>query len=239
MNVYAERLRQVRSRIDAACERSGRPSGSVRLLAVSKQHPPEAVAALEALGQIDFGENRLQEALEKQVVLADADITWHFIGPVQSNKTRDIAAHFAWVQSVDREKIVRRLQAQRPAQLPPLQVCLQVNIDREPQKAGADPGDVAELAALTADSDRLTLRGLMCLPALTEDEDRTRDSFRRLAELADELRRRGHDLDTLSMGMSGDLELAVACGSTLVRVGTDLFGPRPGTTSTTPEETTA
>ncbi len=228
MDVLSERLGAVRARIAAACENAGRSTASVRLLAVSKQQPADSVRRLAALGQHAFGENRLQEALEKQAALADETLEWHFIGPVQSNKTRDIAARFAWVQSADREKVIRRLAAQRPAQLPPLNLCLQVNIDDEPQKAGAAPGEVAELAALAAGEPRLRLRGLMCLPTLTDDRARTRDSFLRLAALADSVRARGIPLDTLSMGMSGDLELAIECGSTLVRVGTDLFGRRGG-----------
>ncbi len=226
MNMHLERLQKVRSRIDSACRERGRDPASVQLLAVSKQQDANAIRALHALGQVDFGENRLQEAVEKQSILKDLDLFWHFIGPVQSNKTRDIAAHFDWVQSVDREKILRRLNEQRPAHLPPLNICLQVNIDHEPQKAGAPVRQVAALARSASECPRLRLRGLMCIPALTEDEARTRGSFDALVALARSLRKDGHRLDTLSMGMSGDLELAVACGSTLVRVGTDLFGPR-------------
>lgn len=235
MNVHAERFRNVRSRIDRACARCGRNSTEVQLLAVSKQQDAAAIRSLHALGQRAFGENRLQEALQKQELLDDLDLTWHFIGPVQSNKTRDIASRFSWVQSVDREKILRRLDAQRPAERGRLDVCLQVNIDEEPQKAGARPEQVPDLAALAATLPRLRLRGLMCLPALTDDEARTRDSFERLAALAadlvENLGEAARDLDTLSMGMSRDLETAIACGSTMVRVGTDLFGPR------TPAET--
>lgn len=226
MKVPEKRLAEVRSRITEACRRSGRDPGSVRLLAVSKQQEADALRALHGLGQRAFGENRVQEALEKQNQLLDLDLEWHFIGPIQSNKTRDIATHFDWVHSVDRLKILKRLDAQRPGDLPPLQLCLQVNIDDEPQKAGARPDTLSGLAEAARNMDGIRLRGLMCLPALTEDEDRTRKSFRRLANLADELRAEGHALDTLSMGMSGDLDIAIECGSTLVRVGTDLFGPR-------------
>lgn len=228
MDVSSARLRAVRARIAEACARADRHPGDVRLLAVSKQHPPDAIRALHALGQRAFGENRLQEASVKQDALADLDLQWHFIGPVQSNKTRDIAARFDWVQSVDREKLVRRLGDQRPDDLPPLSICLQVNIDAEPQKAGARPEDLEELAALSRAHPRLRLRGLMCLPEYTDDERATLDSFRRVAALQQSLRRRGFELDTLSMGMSGDLALAIEAGSTMVRVGTDLFGPRPG-----------
>ncbi|MEM1412683.1 MAG: YggS family pyridoxal phosphate-dependent enzyme [Pseudomonadota bacterium] len=222
----AQRRRQVLERIARACRESGRSPAAVELLAVSKQQPAAALRAQHALGQRAFGENRLQEALTKQDELADLELTWHFIGPVQSNKTRDIAARFDWVQSVDREKILRRLGAQRPEAKPPLMICLQVNIDEEPQKAGASPAAVTDLAALCRDLPRLCLRGLMCLPARQEDADDTRDSFQRVAALAATLRHEGHEIDTLSMGMSADLEPAIACGSTMVRVGTDLFGPR-------------
>jgi hypothetical protein len=187
----------------------------------------DAIAALNDLGQRHFGENRLQEALAKRTALRGRNITWHFIGPVQSNKTRDIATRFDWVQSVDRPKIVQRLQEQRPEGLAPLNVCLQVNIDEEPQKAGATAEAIPGLAARVAACDRLRLRGLMCIPELSDDTEKTLDSFRRVARLAEQLRADGHELDTLSMGMSGDLELAIAAGSTLIRVGTDLFGPRP------------
>jgi pyridoxal phosphate enzyme (YggS family) len=226
-NELATRLDSVRKRMEQACADSGRPIESVALLAVSKRQPVEAIAALHGLGQKDFGENRLQEALSKQDALADRNITWHFIGPVQSNKTRDIAQHFDWVQSVDRPKIVQRLQEQRPDTLPPLNVCLQVNIDDEPQKAGATVAALPDLAAQVAACSRLRLRGLMCLPERVDEPARTLDSFRRVGVLAEQLRENGHDLDTLSMGMSGDLELAIEAGSTLIRVGTDLFGPRP------------
>jgi pyridoxal phosphate enzyme (YggS family) len=214
--------------MELACSNSGRSSESVGLLAVSKRQPVGAIAALNDLGQSDFGENRLQEALGKLAELRDRPITWHFIGPVQSNKTRDIAAHFDWVQSVDRGKIIQRLDEQRPGELAPLNVCLQVNIDDEPQKAGARAEDLPALADAVAACERLRLRGLMCIPAISEDPAKTRDSFERVARLAESLRNAGHALDTLSMGMSGDLELAIEAGSTLVRVGTDLFGPRPG-----------
>ncbi len=227
MNVYAQRLSHVRERITAAAETSQRAPSEVQLLAVSKQQPAAAVRALHELGQRSFGENRAAEGIAKQSELGDLDLVWHFIGTIQSNKTRDIARHFDWVQSVDREKILCRLAEHRPATLPPLNICLQVNIDREPQKAGAAPEAVEALAALAAELPAIRLRGLMCLPALTEDPRQTHASFERLASLQRNLCKSGHTLDTLSMGMSGDLEIAVACGSTMVRVGTDLFGPRP------------
>jgi len=227
MNELEHRWRSVHERIASACASAGRGAGEITLLAVGKQHPARALRELHALGQHAFGENRVPEALEKQAALDDLPIEWHFIGPVQSNKTRDLAARFHWVQSVDREKILRRLSDQRPADAEPLQVCLQVNIDREPQKSGADPAQLGALADFAATLPRLRLRGLMCLPEAGRGEAETRASFARLRELSESLGDRGHELDTLSMGMSGDLEWAIAEGSTMIRIGTDLFGPRP------------
>lgn len=228
MNVNAQRLSHVRARITKAAEKAQRPADDVRLLAVSKLHPAAAIRALHNMGQRSFGENRVSEGIEKRSELHDLDIDWHFIGPIQSNKTRDIAGHFDWVQSVDREKILKRLANQRPPSLAPLNICLQVNIDDEPQKAGVAADKVGELAALAAQLPSVRLRGLMCIPAQTPDQEQTRQSFERLASLQASLCAEGHQLDTLSMGMSGDLEIAIACGSTMVRIGTDIFGPRPG-----------
>jgi pyridoxal phosphate enzyme (YggS family) len=227
MNDQLERLNAVRHRIANACEAVGRSANEVSLLAVSKRHSPERILRLHELGVTAFGENQLQEALEKQEALASLALQWHFIGAVQSNKTRALAEHFDWVQSVDREKILNRLAAQRPAGLAPLNVCLQVNIDREPQKAGALPEEVAALAETAVSLEGLRLRGLMCLPRQTDDHEEQHDSFRRVKQLFDELLTRGYDLDTLSMGMSHDLEVAIAEGSTMVRIGTDLLGKRP------------
>jgi pyridoxal phosphate enzyme (YggS family) len=226
MNVHLERLENVQNRIAKACSAVGRDPSEISLLAVSKTHPASALRELHALGQHRFGENRLQEALPKLAQLADLNLEWHFIGAVQSNKTREIASHFDWVQSVDREKILLRLAAHRPAEMPPLNICLQVNIDREPQKAGLSPEAVPEMAALAGKAGRLRLRGLMCLPRLSSDPDALAGSFRAMQELYAALRATGHSLDTLSMGMSGDLEVAIGNGSTMLRVGTDLFGPR-------------
>jgi pyridoxal phosphate enzyme (YggS family) len=226
MNAELHRLKQVRDRIETACRLAGRDPSEVRLLAVSKKQSAARVRRFFALGVEAFGENRLQEALEKQAQLSDLGIEWHFIGPVQSNKTRELAEHFQWVQSVDREKILRRLSEQRPAGRPPLDICLQVNIDREPQKAGLVPRDLEAMAAQAASAPGIRLRGLMAIPRLTEDPDETRESFRRMRQLFDGLRASGLPLDTLSLGMSGDLELAVQEGSTMVRIGTDLLGPR-------------
>jgi len=227
MNQANERLHSVRNRIAEACKNAGRPVASVKLLAVSKRQPAAAIEALYALGQTAFGENLLQEAREKQNEIGLPNLEWHFIGPVQSNKTRALAEHFDWVQSVDREKILRRLAQQRPDHLPPLNICIQVNIDRERQKAGAEPEQVAHLAGRAEECPTLRLRGLMCIPRLTEDVMEARHSFRAMKLLYDELVRAGHALDTLSMGMSGDLELAIEEGSNMIRVGTGLFGARP------------
>lgn len=227
MNEQSERLKSVEQRIQQACLAAGRHSESVSLLAVSKRHPAERIIALYELGIHSFGENQLQEALLKQQQLDDLDIQWHFIGTIQSNKTRAIAAHFQWVQSVDRQKTLKRLSAQRPEGLPPLNICLQVNIDREPQKAGANPDDIPGLAALARDLENLRLRGLMALPKLTDVREQQQASFRQVKNLFEKLQDDGHDIDTLSMGMSHDLEAAIHEGSTMVRIGTDLLGRRP------------
>ena len=226
MNESLERLKSVRQRIEKACIAAGRQPDEVSLLAVSKRQPAEKVITLNKLGVFSFGENQLREALQKQVELARLDLQWHFIGTVQSNKTRAIAEHFQWVQSVDREKILKRLSAQRPDGLEPLKVCLQVNIDREPQKAGASPEEILQLAALAAGLNNISLRGLMALPRQTTVPAEQHDSFSRVKALFEELRKAGHDVDTLSMGMSYDLEIAIAEGSTMVRIGTDLLGAR-------------
>lgn len=226
MNDSINRLKLVRQRIDNACIAAGRHPNEVSLLAVGKRHPVEKIIALYELGVKSFGENQLQEALEKQRQLVSLDIQWHFIGTLQSNKTRAIAENFQWVQSVDRQKILVRLSEQRPKSLGHLNVCLQVNIDQEPQKSGANPEEILQLAALCHGLDQVVLRGLMAIPRLTNDLEEQHDSFRKVKILFDTLRREGHDVDTLSMGMSSDLEVAVAEGSTMVRIGTDLFGIR-------------
>jgi pyridoxal phosphate enzyme (YggS family) len=227
MNDKTRRLEKIRQRVELACKRAARDGSEVRLLAVSKRQPAELIRSFHMLGQTAFGENKAQEALTKQEALKDLDIEWHFIGPVQSNKTRDLAVHFQWVQSVDRLKILQRLSAQRPPGLPPLHICLQVNIDREPQKSGLSPEKVFEMADLAGSMPNVRLRGLMAIPRLTDDERVARDSFRRMRKLFGDLQAAGHVLDTLSMGMSADLELAIEEGSTMIRIGTDLLGPRP------------
>lgn len=219
--------RAVTARTAEAARRYGRDPASVRLLAVSKTFPAEAVRALAGLGQRDFGENYLQEALDKMRALADLDLCWHFIGPIQSNKTHEIAENFTWVHSIDRIKVARRLSEQRPAALPPLQVCIQVNISGEASKSGVTPGGLVDLAAEVAALPRLTLRGLMSIPAPETGFEAQREVFRRLRLALEDLRARGLALDTLSMGMSDDLEAAIAEGSTLVRVGSAIFGARP------------
>ena len=227
MNNLKANLHNVRVRVRQACERAGRNAEEITILAVSKKHPADRIRELYQLGQAAFGENYVQEALAKQAQLEDLDIEWHFIGPLQSNKTREAAAHFAWVQSVDRAKIARRLSEQRPAGLPELNVCLQINIDREPQKAGTLPEDAAELANLTMNLPNIRLRGLMAIPRMGDDDYDPGDSYRRMYELFSQLRSGGIGMDTLSMGMSADLEQAILQGSTMVRIGTDLLGARP------------
>ncbi len=226
MSTIAERLSRVRARISRAEQDYGRPAGSVQLLAVSKTKPVSAILAAIEAGQRAFGENYLQDALPKQEALAGQPIAWHFIGPIQSNKTKAIAASFDWVHSLEREKIARRLNDQRPDNLAPLNICLQVNVSGEASKAGLEPGSVQALADVVAGLPRLRLRGLMCIPAPARDLDAQRRPFRQLRELQETLLANGLAVDTLSMGMSGDLEAAVAEGSTLVRVGTDIFGAR-------------
>ncbi|SEA21670.1 YggS family pyridoxal phosphate-dependent enzyme [Microbulbifer marinus] len=223
-----ENLNAVRERIVTCCRASGRDPASVMLLAVSKTRPAVDLRAAYDAGQRHFGENYLQEALEKLGELADLDICWHFIGPLQSNKTRAAAEAFHWIHSVDRLKIAQRLSAQRPARMPPLNICLQVNIDCEESKSGVAPDRVAELAAAVAQLPNLKLRGLMAIPAARQDAAAQRQPFARLAELLQQLRAQlpEHPLDTLSMGMSGDMEAAIECGATIVRIGTDIFGAR-------------
>ncbi len=223
---FADRLQLMLARIRAAEQRFQRPPGSTQLLAVSKTQPATAIAALAAAGQRRFGENYLQEALDKMADLAALELEWHFIGPIQTNKTRSIAERFTWVHSVDRLKIAERLSAQRPADRPPLNVCLQVNIDREPTKQGLDERELATVAPLVAALPRLRLRGLMAIPAPVADFAAQRRPLARLRILQDQLNAAGLALDTLSMGMSDDLEAAIAEGATLTRVGTALFGPR-------------
>ena len=220
------RLESVRRRIGAECARTGRSEDEVGLLAVSKGQPASLIRELAGLGHRAFGESYLDEAEGKMDELAGLDLEWHFIAPVQSNKTKTIAARFDWVQSVDRAKIIRRLNDQRPEDPGRLNVCIQVNVDAEPQKSGCRPEELPELADAVAGAPRLRLRGIMAIPAHRTDTADQLAVFERLAELYRDLKSRHPDIDTLSAGMSGDLEAAIQAGSTMVRVGTALFGPR-------------
>ena len=227
MHKIDDNLAKVMARIQRAAQESGRAAADIHLLAVSKTQPATAVERAWQWGQRRFGENYVQEALEKKQALAHLpDIEWHFIGPIQSNKTRAIAENFDWVHSIDRLKTAQRLSAQRPSTLPALQVCVQVNIDDEETKAGVSLAELPVLAQQVAELPNLHLRGLMSIPAPCDDPRRQRATFSRLRDAMESLQQAGLPLDTLSMGMSGDLEAAIASGSTLVRVGTDIFGAR-------------
>jgi pyridoxal phosphate enzyme (YggS family) len=209
-----------------AAQAARRAPGDILLLAVSKTIPAERIAEAHAAGQRAFGENHAQEAVEKITVLAELPLEWHFIGPIQSNKTRIITQHFGWVHGVEREKIAERLNAARPEGMAPLNVCIQVNVSAEASKSGVAPGDEAKLAEAIARLPRLRLRGLMAIPEPTVDVTLQRRRFALLRELKDGLRARGHALDTLSMGMSDDFEAAILEGATIVRIGTAIFGAR-------------
>jgi pyridoxal phosphate enzyme (YggS family) len=228
MSHITDNLLAVHARIAEAARAAQRSPDSVRLLAVSKTFPPDDVRAAFAAGQRAFGENYVQESLAKIEALADlrTQIEWHFIGPLQSNKTRPVAEHFDWVHSVDRLKIAQRLSEQRPDALPPLNVCLQVNVSGEASKSGVAPEDAPALAREIAALPKLRLRGLMSIPEPTDDRQAQREPHRKLRLLFETMRAQGADLDTLSMGMSGDLEAAVLEGATIVRIGTSIFGKR-------------
>ncbi len=227
MTTISSNLQAVRDRIAAACHATGRDPKKVTLLAVSKTFGAEAVREAWRAGQTEFGENYIQEAVEKMAPLADLPLVWHCIGPIQANKTRLVAEHFHWAHTVDRLRIAERLSAQRPAHLPPLQVCVQVNIDGGPTKSGVAPADALALAREVAALPRLTLRGLMTIPEPAPGFDAALAVHRRARALFDDLRAQGLPLDTLSMGMTGDMEAAISAGSTMVRVGTAIFGGRP------------
>ena len=224
--MIAENLQRIHTRMAQACLDAGRPSGSVQLLAVSKTFGADAVVQAHAAGQIAFGENYIQEAVDKITALAHLPLQWHCIGPIQSNKTRLVAAHFQWAHTVDRLKIAQRLSEQRPAHLPPLQVCIQVNVDGGSTKSGVLPQEALALAQAVAVLPRLRLRGLMCIPEPAPDFVAACAVFTRARGLFDSINAGGVPLDTLSMGMSADLEAAVLGGSTLVRVGSAIFGAR-------------
>jgi pyridoxal phosphate enzyme (YggS family) len=222
----ADNITKVRAHMAAACQAAGRALGSVQLLAVSKTWGADAVRAAHAAGQNDFGENYIQEAVDKITVLRDLPLVWHCIGPIQSNKTRLVAEHFDWVHSIDRLKIAQRLSEQRPEHLPPLQVCIQVNVDGGETKSGVSPQELPALAQAVAALPRLQLRGLMTIPEPAETDAQMRAVHRQAKELFEQLRLQGLPLDTLSMGMSADMAAALAEGSTMVRVGTAIFGKR-------------
>ncbi|OGA38845.1 MAG: YggS family pyridoxal phosphate enzyme [Betaproteobacteria bacterium RIFCSPLOWO2_12_FULL_62_13] len=226
MTTIAANMQAVRDRIACAAQGAGRPPSSIALIAVSKTWPAEYIAAAHACGQRAFAESYAQEAMEKMKPLAHLPLEWHFIGPLQSNKTRPIAEHFHWVHSVEREKIAARLNEARPERLPPLNVCIQVNVSGEASKSGVAPGQEPVLARAIAALPRLRLRGLMAIPEPTRDAGLQRRRFALLRELKDGLVAAGFAVDTLSMGMSDDLEAAILEGATMVRVGTAIFGER-------------
>ena len=221
-----ENIANIETQLAQSAIRAGRRPGTVRLLAVSKKQPLDKVLEAADAGQRDFGENLVQEGLEKIRAAGRKDLVWHFIGHLQSNKTREVAESFDWVHSVDRRKIAQRLNDQRPAHLPPLNVCIQVNVDSEPAKSGATPAEVDRLAHQIAKLPNLRLRGLMCLPAIRDGFEEQRKPFAVLRELMQTLNEEGLQLDTLSMGMSDDYPAAIAEGATIVRIGTALFGAR-------------
>lgn len=228
MDQLTQGLQKIREQIRQSEQKFGRAADSVHLLAVSKTKPAEAIRAVYACGQRDFGENYLQEALDKIQQLEELDICWHFIGPIQSNKTQAIASHFDWVHSVDRLKIARRLSEQRPAQRAPLNLCLQVNISGERSKSGLTPEETIEAARSLQGLPNIRLRGLMAIPAPASDFNTQRQPFARLRHLLETINQQTDlNMDTLSMGMSGDMEAAIAEGATWVRIGTAIFGQRP------------
>lgn len=226
MTAIALNLQAVRGRIERAAVACGRSPAEIALLAVAKTFPATAVQEAYSAGQRLFGESYAQEAVTKITALTDLDAEWHFIGPVQSNKTSAIATHFAWVHSVSREKIAARLSASRPSGLPPLNVCIQVNVSGENSKSGVAPGEERALAEAIREMPQLRLRGLMAIPEPTPDLTRQRERFARLRGLNERLVAAGFDVDTLSMGMSDDLEAAIMEGATIVRIGTAIFGKR-------------
>lgn len=222
-----ERINAVLGQVKQAVATAGRSAQSVTLLAIGKAQAPQTLAQAARCGLTDFGESYLQEALGKLAALRELPLTWHFVGRIQANKTRDIAEQFAWVHTVDRLKIAERLAAQRPFHAPPLNICLQVNLAAEATKGGVAPGELPGLAAAVAQLPRMKLRGLMCIPPEEAEPARQRAWFARLRGLRDELNAGGLSLDTLSMGMSADFQAAIMEGSTIVRLGTALFGARP------------
>lgn len=227
MSTLEQRYQSVRAHISSACEQAHRSNDAVKLLAVSKTKPAHMVETLYHLGQRSFGENYLQDAIEKITTLSELqDIEWHFIGPIQSNKTRTIAEHFQWVETLDREKIAQRLNDQRPPNLAPLNVLIQVNISREEQKSGVAPEQVEAFAKFIGSLPKLSLKGLMCIPEATENEITLAAQFDEMQQLLQQLANNHPECTVLSMGMSNDLALAIQHGSSQVRIGTDIFGAR-------------
>ena len=221
-----ENLKLIRDLLASAAAEAKREPGTVKLLAVSKKQPLSKILAAADRGQRDFGENFVQEGLDKIHQVRERDLNWHFIGHLQNNKTRLVAEYFDWVHTIDSLKTARRLDSQRPDTSPPLNICLQINVDREASKSGIDPDALPDLAAAMVELPSLSLRGLMCLPIARSGFEQQREPFRRLRKMAESLRNNGIDLDTLSMGMSGDYRAAVFEGATMVRIGTAIFGER-------------
>jgi hypothetical protein len=226
MSAIATNLQAVRERIAKAALAAGREPGEIMLLAVSKTKPLADILCAAEAGQAEFGENYAQEGVDKMVTSVDHNLSWHFIGPLQSNKTRLVAEHYTWVHSIERLKIAERLSAQRPTHLPPLQVCVQVNVSGEASKSGCAADQALALCQAISTLPGLCLRGLMAIPEASDDPTEQRKPFRQLREIADSIRAAGVPLDTLSMGMSHDLEAAIAEGATIVRIGTAIFGER-------------
>ena len=225
-NTIAQNIKSIQSQINDLERKYGRTSGSVRLLAVSKTRPKEDIYAAFSENQRHFGENYLQDALSKIEDMGETSIEWHFIGPIQSNKTRQIAENFHWVHTIDRLKIAQRLSEQRDSKQKPLNICIQVNVSGEESKSGVTPEETLSLAKQIAELPNIHLRGLMTIPASSDDYEQQRKPFKLLRELKDEIQSKGIELDTLSMGMSNDMEAAIAEGSTMVRIGTSIFGAR-------------
>jgi PLP dependent protein len=226
MSTIIDNIATVRTRIRQAEQLANRPAHSVTLMAASKTKSVESIRQAFMAGVTDFGENYVQEALDKMLALQNLDITWHYIGHIQTNKTRSLAENFAWVHTVDRQKIAQRLHDQRPEHLPPLNICLEVNVDNEPSKSGVSFDELPALADSIANLPRLRLRGLMAIPKASPTQQEQQASFASLRTAFDKLKQTIPSMDTLSIGMSSDLEAAIAAGSTIVRVGTDIFGAR-------------
>jgi len=225
-STLASNFRATKEKISLFEQRYHRQTGDICLIAVSKTRTVEEIRTLAALGQIHFGENYVQESVDKITKITDIPLIWHFIGPIQKNKTKLIAQHFNWVQSIDREVIATRLNDQRPDTLPNLNVCIQINIDSEDSKSGIPPDKTLALASVIEQLPKLTLRGLMAIPSATNDVHQQTSTFKKMSLLLEKLKQNHADIDTLSMGMSNDFETAIANGSTMVRIGTALFGPR-------------